>query len=238
MTAIRKSFRANPITFIMAVLALAMSLSIGAYAAAVRPTNSSVNSNLEQFKHSSRFAALFVIDRPMLWLPVAPVQIVTTDGLVGIGTGDPTYVEVGTSETIAVFCDTDNDTVPSGIVPLPVDIDLAQDIQCRVIWNQSQGAGTGTTNWTLTYEVYVGGTTAITVPNDAFDTDGGAQADLAADVITLGPWSTITGGTISATPGDDFIGLLAKYTESTSTDAELLGFQCRFYRKWLGGGQG
>ena len=137
-----------------------------------------------------------------------------------------------------MYCDTDNDTVPSGLFPIPVDIDLAQDIQCRVIWHQSESAGTGTINWTLTYEVYVGGTSAIVVPNDTFDTNGGAQADLAADVLTLGPWSTITGGTISATPGSDFMALLAKYTESTAANAEFDGFQCRYYRKWLGGGQG
>jgi hypothetical protein len=238
MTAIRKSFRANPITFILAVLALAMSLSIGAYAAAVRPTNSSVNSNLEMFKHSSRFAALFVIDRPMIYIPVAPVQIITTDGLASVATGAGTYVETGTSESVSVYVDTDNDTVPSGIVALPVDIDLAQDIQCRVIWHQSEAAATGTINWTLTYEIYKGGTSAIVVPNDAFDTDGGAQVDLAADVITLGPWSTITGGTITAVSGDSFFALLAKYTESTAANAELDGFQCRYYRKWLGGGQG
>jgi hypothetical protein len=236
MSKIRKSI--NSLKFIHVLTVVVAFMLASMFASAYRPTGSSTLSSSAEFSSSSRFAANYVFDRAFLWISMTPVQITTTDGLVSIGTGAGTYTEIGTSEAVALYLDTDADTVGTGVVPIPTDIDLAKDIQCRVIWAQSEAAGTGTIDFVLTYEIYVGGTTAVTVPNDAFDTDGGAQVDLGADILTLGPWSTIDGGTISATPGDDFWAFLLTYDETTAANAEVFGLQCRFFRKFLGGGQG
>lgn len=231
MSKFRKTI--NRIPAIYALLAIMLVASI---AYAYRPYGSSTLSSADEFRHSSRFAANYVFNRTFIWIPMTPVQISTTDGLVGIGGGAPTYVEIGTSEAISIFMDTDNDTASTGLVPFPTDTDFSKPIQCRVLWSQSQGAATGTVNWTLTYEVFVAGVTAISVPNDAFDVDGGAQADLGAAVLQWGPYSTIAANTITATPGDDLFAVLVKYTEDTLTDGDLYGVQCRLWRKWLGGG--
>jgi len=236
MSKLRKTINRIPAIYVIVAVMAFVLMAVAAQA--YRPSGSSTLSSAAEFENSSRFAKNYVHNRPFLWISMTPVQITTTDGLVSIGGGAGTYTEIGTSEAVALLLDTDADTVGTGVVPIPTDIDLAKNIQCRVIWAQSEAAATGSIDFVLTYEIYVAGTTAVTVPNDAFDVDGGTQVDLGADILTNGPWSTITGSTITATPGDDFWAFLLTYDETTAADAEVFGLQCRYYRKWLGGGQG
>ena len=230
-----KFIRANKnALFVLATVAI-LCLAVVAVAGLARPSQTSTAGSHHQLMTADGAFQNFVIDRPYLWIPVVPSDIVAT-ALVGIGAGAPAIAEIGTSEVSAVLFDTDADSIASGLTPFPSDIDLAKNFQCRVLLSTAGAAAVGTVDFVLTYEVFVVGTTALTVANDAFDTDGGAQADLAAAVLTWGPWSVINGGTITATPGDDLFLIQAVYDETTTTDADFFGFQCQFYRKWLGAG--
>lgn len=202
-------------------------------AAASRPTRSTTTSSYDLFRTACPFVANFVIDKPRIWVPASGGAEVTVGSLVGLGDGTPTPSEINTSE-ISGFTMANGHSF-SALMPVPADIDLAKDIRLRAVWSNSQGAGTGSGQVVFVYEPFIVGTTAISVPNDACDTDGTTVVDLAASVLTYSTWSTIDGGTITLTPGDDFLIVKADHTLTTITNMTTYGIQMEYSRKWIGG---
>lgn len=229
MKAIRRSLNRYPLFSILLVLCVLVS----AVAYAVhRPSNSNVNSSLAQFKHSNPFVANFVMDRPTVWVNLAPANAIVAS-LVGMGGGTPAVAEINTSEIGGFTLDANDESV-SGIIPIPGDMDLAQDFQCRVLYSNSEAAATGTINFTMTYGSLTVGTDALAVAATAVDTAGAALADLGANVLQWSNYSIIAGGTLTDTPIDDVLVIKEAVTLVTCANATVYGIQCQYYRKWLG----
>jgi len=204
--------------------------------AAVQPTHGTSISSWADFIVSSPFAQNYVLDKPRLWIPMSGGFESTATGLVGMGAGTPTHTEVNTSEMGGLLLDADAES-GSRLIPVPADIDLSKDIRLRALWSNSTAAITGSVQFVFTYELFIADTTAISVPNDAVDTQGADQADsVTANALQWSPWSTITGGTITTlTPGDDILGVKCAVDLTTAADATLYGFQLEYHRKFLGG---
>jgi hypothetical protein len=222
------------LSVLFVTLMVAMFVSTMVMATASRPSRSSTASSYELFRNASPFAANYVIDKPRVWLPASGGSEVTVASLVGLGAGTPVPTECNTSEIGGFLLDASTESF-SVLFPLPADIDVAEDVRLRALWSNSEAAATGSGLITFLYEPFTIGTTAIAVADDACDTDGGVVVDLAANVLTWSNWSTIDGGTITITPGDDFVILRGVATLDTIADMTVYGYQLEYKRKWLGG---
>lgn len=221
-------------TWMVAVIFVVTMLANFIIASAPSPTHGPSTSSWGDFVVSSPFGSNYVIDKPRVWIPASGGSEVTVASLVGLGAGTPVPTEVNSSEVGGFLTDADDESF-SALIPVPADVDLAKDIRIRALWSNSEAAGTGSGKVVFTYEPFIVGTTAISVANDACDTDGATVTDLAANVLTWSTWSTIDGGTISLTPGDDFLIVKAAVDVTTIADMTVYGIQLEYYRKWLGG---
>jgi len=173
-----------------------------------------------------------IFDRPIKTIPLLAGGHMAVASLVSMGAGTPAVAEINTSEMGGFTTDGNNDSVAILWV-LPVDIDLAKDIDLRGLWSNSESAGTGTGLLKFKYKSFTAGTTAVAVPATACDTDASAQTDLGANIALWSGWSTISGGTISTTPGDDYLGIKGYVTLDTIADMTVYAYQIRYYRKYL-----
>jgi hypothetical protein len=198
------------------------------------PTRGSSVSSWSDFVVSSPFSQNKVIDRPRVWVPVAGGAELSVSSLVGLGTGTPALSEINNSEIAGFTLDANNEAV-AALVPVPSDIDVAKDIRIRVLWSNSESAGTGAATFTCEYTPLTIGTDAIAVGGTALDTAITADVDLAANVLNWSPWGVIAGGTLADTPGDDVIVVRCKVTLDTIANATVYAFQMDYYREYIGG---
>ena len=198
------------------------------------PTNGTTTGTLEEFRSCNSFAQNFCIDRPRLWLPVAPMNVTTTDTIISAGAGTCVLTEINSSEVMGMLFNSDNDS-HSWLVPIPADIDLEQAIRFRALWSNSQSVGTGSARFYFTYLELNEGTTALAVASSTMSTDGANQTDLAANVLQWSNWSTLNASTLTTVPGDDFLVVKCYVDVTTISDATLFGAQMEYYRKFIGG---
>lgn len=207
------------------------------------PTRGSSVSSWADFVVSSPFAQNKVVDRPRVWIPAAGgAQFYAADGdsdtnidsPIGLGAGTPAFAEINTSELGGFTLDANDESV-SALVPLPSDIDVSKAVRIRVLWSNSEAAGTGGATFTCVYTPLTVGTDAIAVGATALDTVITADVDLAANVLNWSPWGTITGGTLTDTPGDDVMAVKCAVTLDTIANATVYGFQMDYYREYIGG---
>jgi hypothetical protein len=186
----------------------------------------------------SGFSQEYVIDRPVVDIAdFSHLNIVDGSGNAGRwnGTGTAELTHINSSEVAGLRLASNNDSF--GVLwTLPVDIDTDKQIDFRVIWSNSEAAGTGSLTLTGAYTALTLGTTAVAVGGTAFDTTWDGQADLAANVIRATGWGSIDAGTSaiqSLEGGDDLIALHVKGTLTTISNADIYKVQARYYRKWL-----
>ena len=155
--------------------------------------------------------------------------------LLGHGTGTPALAEINSSETVGLTLDANNEGF--GVLwQIPMELDDSGAIDYRLLWSNSEAAGTGSALFAGEYTKLVAGTTAIAVGATALDTVIAADVDLAANVINWTPWGTILGTAVTAlaiTPGDDFLALHFKVTLTTIADATVHAGNVRYYRKYI-----
>jgi len=233
------------------ILLTILTLCVGMFAvsafASHNPSRTSTAGSYEQLRGASPAFQNFIIDEPVVWVPFAPMAftVSVTSDVTGTfaatvnnaATGNALLAENDTSGVSGWFVDTSNDAIVF-LVPIPSDADLTEDISFRTIWANSESAATGSMTAVWTYEIIDNGVSTLGAgePDDAMDTAGGADVDLAADVVQFSPYSIIAGSTISGTTPDDMLLIKLKVTLTTIADASFFGAQIKFKRKWLGGG--
>lgn len=210
--------------------------------AGYNPSGAKADSTVGEFRHASPFSYNYVFDQVSLWIPVTAVHLqVSSSGDItstvkGVGVGERTISEINSSEITGITLTSDADTV-SFIMPIPKDIDLAQPIYIRELWNESSGSATGSMKFTHAYKVITTGTTGL---GAAATTTGITNGALVADSATAyamqwSNWTTIAASTFSGTPGDDFWIIQSIADVTTISDCQLFGWQMKYSRKWLGG---
>jgi len=235
--------RLHKLIFALGTVAVACMICMPIMAAHI-PTGANSTSSAAQFKHASPFSQNFVFDKPRIWIPLHQANIdvnttndggITTTSVVrSVGTGSVSLLEINSSEVNGFTFDSDNDSV-GFMIPIPHDIDLAQQIGLRVLWSNSEAAATGTARFYFKYIPLTVGTDAIAVGSTAMGTDGAAQADLGANVLQWSTWSYIAASTLTDVPGDGVLVFKLYVDVTTIADCSVFGVQLEYSRKWLGG---
>lgn len=159
-------------------------------------------------------------------------QMVTTDGLTTIASGDAVFTEIGTTELGGLLLDADDEAI-AFFWTLPFDMDPDQRIGLRAEWSNSEAAGTGTAAFVFTYGV---SGTAVAAPATAMNTDGAAQADLAANIQQWSNVSYIAAATaddLGVTPGDSNLRIKCKVDLTTIADATLYQIGALYSRRFI-----
>jgi len=214
-----------------------VAVGVSTFAAVVyKPSQTSTISSAAELRLASPFSQNYVIDKPVIFFPVTSWNnLTTTDTLLSMGAGTVVATEVAASEIGGLLMNSDNDS-HSLLFPIPVDLDVAQEIKFRAIWSESDTGVTGSVRWYFLYKQLTLDSTVIAEAAGTMTTDGAADPDLATeDEIQGSPWSTLAASTLTGTPGDDFL-IIKCYVDVTSVSkATLLGIQMQYTRKWLGG---
>lgn len=227
--------RANSLALLCAVCAFVVGLTAAVAATVYKPSGGSTGSSVGELKLASPFSQNFVIDKPIIFIPVTSTSNLTVTSLVSMGAGTVVPTEVGTSEVGGLLFDSDNDS-HSFLIPIPVDIDLGQAIEFRAIWSNTTAAVTGSGKFYFLYAQLTLDTTAIAAAAGTMTTDGAADPDsVTANALQGSPWSSLAANTLTGTPGDDFLIIKCYVDVTTITDATLLGVQIRYSRRFLGG---
>lgn len=213
-----------------------VAVGVSTFAAVVyKPSQTSTVSSAAELRLASPFAQNYVIDKPVIFFPVTSWSNLTVASLVSMGAGTVVPTEVSTSEVGGLLFDSDNDS-HSLLIPIPIDLDVAQPIKFRAIWSNTTAAVTGSARFYFLYAQLTLDTTAIAAAAGTMSTDGAADPDSAtANALQGSPWSTLNASTLTGTPGDDFLIIKCYVDVTTITDATLLGIQMQYTRKWLGG---
>ncbi len=203
------------------------------------PTNSSGASTVHRLRNSSRFGKEFVVDRPIVslwgWKGSLFGNLRAT-ALVTGSAGDAIVDDLGGGPRNALFFDTDGDA-HEVMWKLPDDIDLAQAIRFRILWSNTEAAATGSALLTVKYRVAPVGTfdMGLAAAATALDTAIVNQVDLAEDVFQYTSWGVLDADTLSGTPGEDYISVLAELTTKTTVaSVDVYDVHAQYYRKWLG----
>jgi len=159
-------------------------------------------------------------------------NFVAAADLVSMGVGTADLDEVNATEIAGIECATTESY--STLWVLPDEIDLAQDIDLRVLCCDEAAASTDVQTAVVTYQAVTVGTDALVAPATAVTTAIVAQADLNADIPWWTSYATIAGGTITDTPGEDLCNFKVAWTLSTLAAIWTLGYQVRYYRKFVG----
>jgi hypothetical protein len=198
------------------------------------PSQSSDTPSHASLAGFNKFSREKVLDRRidrLLYIPSVDVA-----SLAGVGNGGPVTQELGTSEITSIFMADAGDTY-SCLWLIPPQADVTKQIDFRILWSQSQSAGTGSCLWKVFYTaITAGGATALTAPaSTALDTTISSQDDLGADIPQWTGWGSISAnkaGVSSLTPGDDLMLVkLESDTHDTITDVDLIEAQVRYYVK-------
>ncbi len=204
------------------------------------PTNGSGASTVHRLRNTTRFGKEFVIDRPIvsLWGGGNLVGNLLATALASESAGAPVMAAIGSSVRTGLLIPDTNDA-HEVMWRLPDDIDLAQDIEFRVLWTNPQSAATGSALWAVTYAEATVGTfdMGAVAGAETLDTIIANQVDLGTDILQYTLWDgagVLDGGTLSGTPGDDFLSVNLACTHTTVTDTHAIDLQARYFRKWAG----
>ena len=207
--------------------------------ALITPTDSVCTSTHAQFKSAGKFAANFVIDRPVVdicdFSKLALRAAAGTSVVSWMGTGAADFVQVNSSEFGGLNLTTDNDSF--GVLwTLPLDIDPAKAIDFRLLYSSATTSGSCT--FTGLYKVFdlSLATTAIAVAATAFDTAWtGQAAKTTANIPRVTPWGSIAAATAAVAAlegGNDQLGL--HVTVDVTTESPVIyKMQARYYRKFV-----
>ncbi len=158
-----------------------------------------------------------------------------TDTLVGIGAGASVITEINSSGIGGLLHTTDADS-GSHLWKLPVEIDLSQAIDFRLLWTDVAGVA-GSCLFAILYRPIISGTTALAVGTTALDTvlvDSALVTQYAPIWTEWGSIAAAKTGVVTLIPGEDALNLkITVTTLTTLSDAYLLGAQVRYYRKFI-----
>ncbi len=202
-----------------------------------KPTSASGTATKDGLREYSRFSKEYLMDRPIIDLWPFQNYVEHDDNPEAMGNGTPEFAEINTAEIGGVLVATSNDAYGHLIV-LPYWIDPAAQIDFRVLWSNSQSAGTGTFDVAVKYTpIDVSAeSVALAIGATALDSTIDSQADLAANVPLWTEWGYINAektGVKDLTPGDDLLAITTIGTLTTITSASMIQMQMRAYRKYI-----
>ena len=195
------------------------------------PTNGSGNQTVARMRNSDKFGKEFVCDRVKRMLFNFPNFVEAAD-LVSMGVGTADLDEINAIEIAGLECATTESY--STFWVLPDEIDLAQDIDLRVLCCDEGAASGDVQTAVATYQAMTCGVDTMVAPATAVTTAIVAQADLAADIPWWTTYATIAGGTITDIPGEDMCNWKVAWTLSTLAAIWTMGYQVRYYRRFVG----
>jgi hypothetical protein len=196
------------------------------------PTNSSGSQTVHALRNSDKFGKEFVCDRHKEILFYLP-NFVAAANLVSMGVITAELDEVNATELGGVMCATTESY--STLWILPDEIDLAQDLDFRVLFIDEAAKTLTTQTCVVTYQAVTVGTDALVAPATVLDTPIPAILDEGVDIPVWTDWGTIDGGTIGDVPGDDLCNIKIAWTLNVACPALwTLSAQARYYRKFVG----
>lgn len=199
----------------------------------IAPTNASGVSTLNNLRTCDKFSKEFVIDRPIVTM-FDLINYTTTDTLVGLipGTGHPVFTQLNSSGIGGLLLNADDEGY-SWLWPIPIDIDLAQEINFRILYGDATAVDAAKTNaWTFNYTLLDNGATAIAAAGTGL-TKTSTTAAAGANYFYASAWATMAASTLTAEPGDDVL-LMNVKVDITNTTPTLMAGQARYYRKYIG----
>jgi hypothetical protein len=195
------------------------------------PTHGSGSQTAHRLRNSDKFTKEFVCDRVKRNLFTLPNFVAGAD-LVSMGVGTADLDEVTATELAGIECATTESY--STLWVLPDEIDLAEDIDFRVLACDEGAASANVQTAVITYQAVTVGTDAMVAPATVLNTPIVAQADLAADIPWWTAYGTINGGTITDQPGEDLCNVKCAWTLVVLAAIWMLGIEVRYYRKFVG----
>jgi len=197
----------------------------------VLPTNGSGNQTAALLRTHSYTGKEYIADRvkrPLFSFP----NLVAAADLVGMGVGTADLDEMAATEMGGLECATTESY--SVLWVLPDEIDLSEDIDSRVMWEDAAAASGADQTITATYQAVTVGTDTLVAPATAVDTAIVALADVAAEIPQWSSYATIDGGTIADTPGEDLVNWKFTWTLVTLTAAWFMLGEIMYYRRFVG----
>lgn len=198
----------------------------------IRPTNHREKFTPEMIATYNRLMRSAHLDRPIrsFWSN-HPAGLEAT-GLTYLGAGPPATTELNASDICGVrFATTDT---MSFMRRLPADVDISKDIELRMIHSNKVNTA-GTILWGFNWlEIPLAGAIAIGVPAGVMDEDAAAQvAHTTAFAPQAQGWNKINGGTLTLTPGVDYLALLVTNTLTVLADADAWEIQIRYWSNFM-----
>jgi len=197
----------------------------------VLPTNGSGNQTAALLRTHSYTGKEYIADqvkRPLFGFP----NVVAAADLVGMGAGTADLDECAATEIAGLECATTESY--SCLWVLPDEIDLAEAIDARILWEDEAAASGADQTIVATYQAVTTGTDTMVAPATAVGTAIAAKADLAADIPHWSSYATIAASTITDEPGEDLCNWKFTWTLVTLTAAWFLAGEVRYYRRFVG----
>ena len=183
---------------------------------------------------SSPFGTQFVADKVRRELWNFPNVAEHDSSLISAGEGTASLTELNSSEICGFVLDASTEAY-GHLWVLPSEIDLEEDINFRVLWEEHGTGGAGSALFAVSYTPLTAGTTALAIGATVLDTVIVACAPSTTDYcLQWSSWGSIAGGTLSNEPGDDALALTTVVTLDTITNANIINLQVEYSRRFVG----